>query len=154
MPTREIILIVSIAAFLASGILLITGSAILTLPLISNPYVPWGTLITWVGLVSLPLCLYLGFKGIYQPTGKKYKLISGVVKMLVVLSFLWVPVSYLLAGNLSFSFTETPGFQGGQIAMRMFWIFSGALVVLPLLSFTLFGLFTLSDYFQRFRKKS
>jgi hypothetical protein len=51
-----------------------------------------------------------------------------------------VPVSYLLAGNLSFSFSEKATFQGGQAAMRWFWRYSYGLAVLPLTVLLLDGL--------------
>jgi hypothetical protein len=44
------------------------------------------------------------------------------------LGFLWVPISFFLAGNLSFSFSEKGFFQGGQTAMKLFWSISFGIV--------------------------
>ena len=48
-------------------------------------------------------------------------MLSVFLKIMILLGILWVPISYLLAGNLSFSFSEKETFQGGQDAMRWFW---------------------------------
>ena len=56
-----------------------------------------------------------------MPSRKLNRILSGLLKIIIVLGILWVPISYLLAGNLSFSFSEKQIFQGGQDAMRWFW---------------------------------
>lgn len=58
-----------------------------------------------------------------------------LIRMVIVLGILWVPIAYLLAGNLSFSFSEKESFQGSQEAMKWFWHLSygigiGAVTVL------------------------
>ena len=102
-------------------ILLITGSSLLTMALGSNKSIPFGTLITWVGMISLPLTIYWGIKELRKPSGKLNKILSRFLKIIIILGILWVPISYLLAGNLSFSFSENETFQGGQTAMKWFW---------------------------------
>src|SRR6056297_3392645 len=88
--------------------LLVTGSNLLIIPLDNSKSIPFGTFITWTGMVSLPLTIYWGIKELRKPLSKLNRI-------------LWVPISYLLAGNLSFTFSEKETFQGGQIAMRWFW---------------------------------
>jgi hypothetical protein len=102
-------------------ILLVTGSSLLTIALNSNEKIPLGTLITWTGMISLPLTIYWGIKELRKPSRKLNRILSGFLKIIIVLGILWVPISYLLAGNLSFSFSEKETFQGGQDAMRWFW---------------------------------
>ncbi|NNL16972.1 MAG: hypothetical protein HKO81_10070 [Flavobacteriaceae bacterium] len=102
-------------------ILLVTGSSLLTIALNSNDRLPFGTLITWTGMISLPLTIYWGIKELRKPTYKLNRILSGFLKIIIVLGILWVPISYLLAGNLSFTFSEKESFQGGQLAMRWFW---------------------------------
>jgi len=101
--------------------LLVTGSSLLTIALNSDETIPLGTLITWTGIISLPLTIYWGIKELRKPSGKLNRFLSGFLKIIIVLGILWVPISYLLAGNLSFSFSEKETFQGGQVAMRWFW---------------------------------
>ncbi len=102
-------------------ILLITGSPLLTTALDRDNSVPFGTFITWVGMISLPLTIYWGIKALRKPSNQLNRFLSGFLKIILLLGILWVPISYLLAGNLSFSFSEKETFQGGQEAMRWFW---------------------------------
>jgi hypothetical protein len=102
-------------------ILLVTGSSLLNIALNSDETVPFGTLITWIGMISLPLTIYWGIKELRKPTNKLNRILSGFLKVIIVLGILWVPISFLLASNLSFSFSEKETFQGGQDAMRWFW---------------------------------
>ena len=106
---------------LATIILLVTGSSLLTMALDSHKTIPFGTLITWAGMISLPLTIYWGVKELRKPSRKVNRILSGFLKIIIVLGILWVPISYLLAGNLSFSFSEKETFQGGQAAMQWFW---------------------------------
>lgn len=105
-------------------ILLVTGSSLLTIALDYNKSIPLGTLITWTGMISLPLTIYWGLKELRKPSSKPNRILSGILKIIIIFGILWVPISYLLAGNLSFSFSERESFQGGQIAMRWFWYLS------------------------------
>jgi bacteriorhodopsin len=102
-------------------ILLVTGSSLLTIALNSDETIPFGTLITWTGMISLPLTIYWGIKELRKPSRKLNRILSVFLKIIIVLGILWVPISYLLAGNLSSSFSEKETFQGGQDAMRWFW---------------------------------
>ncbi|GAA4806675.1 hypothetical protein [Litoribaculum gwangyangense] len=101
--------------------LLGTGSSLLTITLDKDHLIPYGTLTTWTGMISLPLTIYWGVKELRKPTKKLNRTLSYVLKIIVILGILWVPISYLLAGNLSFSFSEKETFQGGQLAMQWFW---------------------------------
>jgi hypothetical protein len=102
-------------------ILLVIGSSLLTITMDSNGSIPLGTILTWAGMISLPSTIYWGVKEMRKPSSKLNRILSGFLKIIVVLGILWVPISYLLAGNLSFSFSEKETFQGGQNAMRWFW---------------------------------
>ena len=102
-------------------ILLATGSSLLTIPLDSNNSIPLGTFITWTGMIALPTAVYLGVKEFRKPSTQLNKTLSVLLKLIILLGILWVPIAYLLAGNLSFSFSEKETFQGGQAAMKWFW---------------------------------
>ena len=114
------------ALILTSGVifLLITGSSLLTIALDNKQTIPLGTYITWTGMISLPLTVYWGIKELRKPSRKLNRILSEFLKIIIILGILWVPISYLLTGNLSFSFSEKESFQGGQIAMRWFWYLS------------------------------
>lgn len=135
MNKREIYFYSALILTISVIILLITGSSLLTIALNGDETIPLGTIITWAGMISLPLTIYWGIKELRKPSSKLNKMLSRVLKIIIILGILWVPISYLLAGNLSFSFSERETFQGGQDAMRWFWRLSygigiGAILIL------------------------
>jgi hypothetical protein len=109
---------------LSTIILLITGSSLMTMALDNDKTIPSGTLITWIGMISFPLTIYWGVSELRKPTTKLNKALAGFLKVIIILGILWAPISYFLAGNLSFSFSEKESFQGGQTAMKWFWLLS------------------------------
>jgi hypothetical protein len=121
MNSRKIYFYIASIVTLSTIILLATGSSLLTMALDNNKSIPFGTPITWAGMIALPLTLYWGVKELRKPTKNLYQILSVFLKIMITLGILWVPISYLLAGNLSFTFTEKATFQGGQAAMRWFW---------------------------------
>ena len=72
-------------------------------------------------MVSLPFTVYWGVREFRSPTSKLNKFFAGLLKAIILLGILWAPISYLLARNPSFSFSEKESFQGGQMAMKWFW---------------------------------
>ena len=136
MNKRKIYFFSALILTISVIILLVTGSSLLNTALKSEKTtLPFGTLITWTGMISLPLTIYWGIKELRRPSGKLNRILSVLLKIIIVLGILWVPISYLLAGNLSFSFSEKETFQGGQDAMRWFWRLSygigiGAILIL------------------------
>ena len=121
MNRRKIYFFCALILTLSVILLLVSGSSILTTALDRNRTIPFGTLITWTGMISFPLTIYWGIKEMRRPSRKLTKMLSVFLKIMILLGILWVPISYLLAGNLSFSFSEKETFQGGQDAMRWFW---------------------------------
>ena len=121
MNRRKTYFYISLILTLSVITLLVSGSSLLTIALNIDNSIPFGTLITWTGMVSLSLTIYWGIKELRKPSSKLNRILSGILKIIIFLGILWVPISYLLAGNLSFSFSEKETFQGGQDAMRWFW---------------------------------
>ena len=119
---------------IATLVLLFTGSSLLTLSLNSANTIPLGTFITWAGIIALPMSIYWGVKELRTPTTGINKILAICLKICIVLAILWVPIAYLLAGNLSFSFTEKATFQGGQAAMRWFWRLSYGIGIVAMLT--------------------
>lgn len=124
MKKRKILFLSALILTLFVLYLLISGSAILTIGLDQNDSIPLGTFITWVGMISLPLIFFWGIKEFSKPINKLNKILSKGLKTTIIMAILWLPISYLLSGNLSFTFSNTPSFQGGQIAMKCFWYLS------------------------------
>ncbi|MEM9857464.1 MAG: hypothetical protein AAF843_08915 [Bacteroidota bacterium] len=135
MNRRKIYFYSALILTLSVIILLVTGSPLLEITLNYNQSIPLGTFITWTGMISLPLTIYWGVKELRNPSSQLNRMLSGFLKIIIILGILWVPICYLLAGNLSFTFSNKETFQGGQVAMRWFWWLSygigiGALLIL------------------------
>jgi len=124
MNRRKILFFTTLFISIATIIIITTGSSVLTIALDKENTIPLGTFITWAGMISLPSTVYWGIKEMRKPSNKLNRIISGLLKFIMVLGILWVPISYLLAGNLSFSFSKKETFQGGQMAMKWFWYLS------------------------------
>jgi hypothetical protein len=133
MPVRKLLFITALLVIAICAYLLITGSPLLLRSLADDIYVPLGTFITWIGLIALPLSIYIGVDRLYSPRKKNDRYISKMLILFIILCSLWMPVYYGLAGNISFSFSEKTTFQGGQTAMKIFWIFTYTLVAGPLI---------------------
>ena len=110
-------------------VLLVTGSSVLLFALDDENSIPLGTFITWAGMIALPLTIYWGSKDFREPQTSWTRFLAGALKFILLLAVLWVPISYGLAGNLSFTFTERVTFQGGQLAMRWFWRLSYGIAI-------------------------
>ncbi|MDE0561196.1 hypothetical protein OU792_14440 [Algoriphagus sp. NF] len=94
-------------------ILLVTGSPLLSLSLDTKDKIPLGTPITWMGIIALPLSIYWGVESLRNPGTLFHTFLAALLKLLILLAILWVPISYLIVGNLSF---EGPG-----QTMQWFW---------------------------------
>lgn len=132
---RNIYFYASLIVTVSITYLLVTGSAILTISLNSSNSIPLGTFLTWAGIIALPLTIYWGVKHLRKPNTKLNVILNRLLIATFILAILWLPVSWLLAGNLSFSFSEKESFQGGQTAMKWFWRYSygigiGAMLIL------------------------
>lgn len=138
MNRRVVLFLGSLLITVTVSFLLITGSKILNASTMGDARIPAGTWITWLGMISLPVAILSGNKGLYTPGSKTNRFFSLALKVLISLAIMWVPICYLLSGNLSFTFSEKSEFQGGQTAMRIFWYFSYMLVGLPLLLLILY----------------
>jgi hypothetical protein len=85
---------------------------------------PFGSIIAWAAMISLPMTVYWGSKELRKPSTKLNKILAGFLKLIIILGILWLLISFLLAGNLSFTFSVKESFQGEQVAMKCFWYLS------------------------------
>ncbi|MDT0552983.1 hypothetical protein [Urechidicola vernalis] len=129
MTNRNATLIVLVAITLTIGVLLFLGTPILSKSLFEGITIPAGTLITWLGLIGLPLSIFIGVVEFRKPSNKWFRFLSILIKTILVLAILWVPISYLLSGSFSFNYSNTDSFQGGHIAMKIFWILSYGIAI-------------------------
>ncbi|SFR52348.1 hypothetical protein SAMN04490243_2581 [Robiginitalea myxolifaciens] len=136
------LLIIAIVLFF-----LITGSSVLMIALDEAGSLPLGTLLTWLGLIAVPLAIYWGNQSFRKPEKPAEIWFSRLLKFAIVLAILWVPLAYLLAGNLSFSFRGQEEFRGSDRASIWFWRLSYTTVILPVLILLSHWIYTI------FRKK-
>ncbi|MDF1699121.1 MAG: hypothetical protein P1U56_24925 [Saprospiraceae bacterium] len=124
---------VSLVLFIAAAYLLISGSPVLTWSVSDHLQLPLGTLTTWVGFIAFTLTILTGVLPNTKPHNRFYWFLSKVLLLNLLVAILWVPISFLLSGTLSFTFGQRIGFQGGQLAMKLFWGMNYCLVAIPLL---------------------
>lgn len=135
---RKLIFLVSLAIVIVVSILLITGASVLTESTFGDAHIPAGTWMTWAGIIALPTAILKGNNSLSSPSSRIEKSLSYILKVLILIGIFWVPICYLLAGNMSFSFTEKAEFRGGQTAMRIFWYFNYAMAGLPVAVFLVY----------------
>lgn len=140
MERRKTWLFIAATTTIFTIILLATGSPLLTVPIDNADSIPLGTFITWAGLIALPCTVYFGVKELRAPSTRLNKVLALSLKLGLILAILWVPLSYALAGNLSFSFSEKVTFQGGQTAMRWFWRFTYGIGIAPVIILLIYWL--------------
>ena len=126
--------------------MLISGTPLLTEEIIEGTGLPWGNMITWIALLSLPCTQYFGIEKIRYPQSATLRAFNISLRVMIAFSFLWGVVSYLLAGNWSFTFRLTDAFRGSTEASYYFWGYTMMLVMLPLLLIIIYGIHLLFKF--------
>ena len=132
MKKNQVLFYLSLAVTSLVLYLLFTGSSVLLFKITESPYLPAGTPITWLGLIGFTAVFLFGFSRLKTTNSKALKFCYTLFRIAFILAVLWLPLSIGLSGNLSNSFGEKLSFQGGQMAMKIFWINSYTPVLLPL----------------------
>ena len=148
---RKIVFIGSLIVFFIAFFLVFTGSNLLTKPFIKAIEMPFGTIITWLGLIAFSSTIYFGVKKIYYPKTKVSLVFKKIEVFLIVLSCLWGIIGYYLAGNWAYNFTNKSVFSGSEQAAAIFWNFSYILFISPLLVVLIFKIYT---FISRILKKA
>lgn len=125
---------------IGSGILMLEGLPILTESVVEGSGLPFGTLISWLGISMFPLSILLAFRILRKPISSVYRFYHRTFRLLSLFALSWGLVSYLLAGNWAFIFSEHAGFQGSENAFKIFIYYTGILISLPLLFLLSFGI--------------
>lgn len=146
MILRTWLRILPLLLLIGSGILMLEGLPILNEPLLKDSGFPFGTLVSWVGIVMLPFSILMGIRLIRKPTSGAYRFYNRFFWLLSMLSVPWGLVSYLLAGNWAFTFSKSTGFKGSEQAFTVFLYFTAILISLSLLFLIIFGIHHLIIY--------
>ena len=126
-------LLVSLVIFCSAMYLLVTGSFLLNHPLSESPEIPFGTLITWLGFLSLPGMLYFGFASLRSPQNRTQRILRNAWRISLLLALAWPFISYYLAANWSYTFRGQEEFRGSDRASYYFWGLCAVAAVWPLL---------------------
>lgn len=140
MGFRRLIALSSLFVVVLVVYLLMTASEVLMVPVLEEPFLPAGTLITWLGYIALPLSVYFGFQSLRAPRGGVDRVFAIIFKVLIFAGLIWGGVAFSLAGNRNFSFGNTEGFRGSVAAGRIYWQFCYILAGLPILGALVYGL--------------
>lgn len=137
---RRLFRLLPLLLFLVCLFLIITGSPILTEPLMDEPEIPRGTIISWLCIAMLPLSILMGLRPIRKPISLVYRFYKRVFICFLLLGASWGLVSYYLAGNWAFTFSDTGVFRGSEKAFRCIVTYTFALISLTLLFLLIFGI--------------
>jgi len=138
--------ILPLLLLIGSCILLLEGLPILTEPVIEGIGLPFGTLITWVGISMFPLSIVIGIRFIRKPTSQVYRFYHRAFFVFTMLGVAWGGISYLLSGNWTYTFSNDEGFRGSEQAFDIFLIYTAFVISISLLTFVIFGIHHLIIY--------
>lgn len=103
---------------------LVTASPLLTLPVVDGGSLPWGNLMTAILFVLFPLNFL-----IVRSSRKVHPIPLKVFRVCILISLImglaWLPVSYLLSGNWSSSFSGQDG------RSKLWWLYTYMTPILP-----------------------
>ncbi len=142
-------LFIPLAILLLCSILIISGSSILTKPIVEGGRFPYGNLLSWVALIALSFSIYFGINKIYHPITITNKIFSYAYRFLITLPILWGLVSYYLANNWAFTFKQQKEFRGGSEAAEYFWLYTIVCAVFPLIYLLVYWLVLLFMHLKR-----
>jgi len=132
MRNKKIVYYILLIIIITTAFLLLTGSDLLLAALLRDPYIPFGNLLSWLALISitgiLKMSPYLFSQLIWS--GNWFNRVSHI---LFIGALLWAPICVILAGNFSNSFSGRNALQGGQMAMKTFWIYSISLASISIM---------------------
>lgn len=119
-------------------ILLLSGSHLLTLPVVEGFSFPVGNLAAWLCLSMFPLSIISGIRYIRKPISRVYRFYRQAFVLYALLGMLWGFVSFQLAGNWAFAFSDQGHFQGSDTAFRIFVSYTAIVGGFSLLTFIIF----------------
>lgn len=114
-----------------TGILLASGSSLISIPLLEDPYVPLGNVMTWFALIFLPWGV-IQFYLVFGNLGRVLEVVYGLLLRLAMLGgAAWPFLGRYLSGNWANSFDQVPQ------ESALFWAYTRYLVITSLAIFML-----------------
>lgn len=121
---------------LFSVYLLGSGSDLLLWPLLSTPFFPFGTLVAWSLLSLIPFFSWLAFRFISRKysSSSRHSYIGYLFYSSIAVGLIWGIVSFLLAGNWSYSF------RGNDVRSKSWMVFTIITAAYPFVIWIMYGL--------------
>lgn len=142
MKARSLLWLLPAVFTVAALWLLLRGSDLLGV-LITRHF-PFGTLITWLGLVSWALLWYLSLSGVIGRQNGRGRWFRNAFRAAIGLNAAWGLISYGLAGDWFFNFSNTaPRFQNSPQAFSCFLVLTATAVLLPVALAISYGIYRL-----------
>ena len=124
---------------IACSILLLEGLPILNDPVLKGSGLPFELLITWVGIIMLPLSIVVGIRILRKPISPVYRFYHRAFLLLALSASFWGLLSNLLAGNWAFTFSNTDRFEGSEQAFLVFRYYTAIIISLTIFLLIVFG---------------
>ena len=131
--------------------ILLLRPAILEMPVVEDPYIPFGNALFSLAFVAFPIFLDAASRGFAIPFPGVQEPIRTAFKAAFFFAIIWWPVSYMLAGNFANTFRNQAEFVGSAEAGQWFWGYSYFIVFFPIALWLLRAALSLLGLF---RKKS
>lgn len=139
MKYRKIYFYVSLSLFVCGLILLFIFPSVLLIPF--NNENPIGNILLWPMVVAYPMSIFFGFKSLLNPKNEIEIVFSRIIKSLILLCLLWMPINYLIAGNLSFNFNGTYYVFAKISKQDIFWDYNYFIAGAPFSFLVLYSLY-------------
>jgi hypothetical protein len=94
---------------------------------------PWGTIITWIGLIALPASVFFGIEKIRHPITIKFRILNFANKMAILFASIWGLLSYYFANNWAFTFRQQTEFRGSIRASSYFFNYTILIIAISLI---------------------
>ena len=143
------VFIISLLVIIAVSTLLVSSSSVLVIELSSDPYIPLGNILTWIGMIAFPISIYSGISSFRKPTSLFFQILKILLVIAIVLAVFWGLVSLYLADNWSANFGSREGFRGSTRAANYFWNYNYLVVGLPLILLITFWISRIIAVFRR-----
>ncbi len=137
MKTIRVLFWISLAFFILSFLLLLSGSSLLVLSLGGQAAIPLGNLTTALGILAFSVLSFCSLRWRGRPNRTWHRYLVTLAGISIGLSVTWWPVGRMLSGNWSNTFINQP------LASWWFWNYSYTLVGFPLVLLLLYFLFSL-----------
>lgn len=107
--------------------------------LLEDPYLPIGTIYTWIGFIAFTSFFCFLYLSLQRTNYRLSKIFKSLFQSLRVLSFLWIFIGFFFSNNWSMSFSGSISeFRGSAEASVYYWGFNYFMLGAPVLLFLIF----------------